>query len=297
MRWNTLDGTPTRIIAHRGASGPLPEHTLPAYSLALEQGADVLEPDLVISRDAQLMVRHDRGLARSTDVALHPQFASRAVDGDWPVERFARAELGVLRALQPFGLRDASHDRRHGLLDFAQLLDWAEATARARGAPVTLYPELKHPSQFAALGLDPVPPFVARALALDPSRVPLWVQCFEPEPLQRVREAAGLPVHLLLDAGQDWHATLARERMWLDGIGASKALLSDARGRDSGLVASAHAAGLTVHAWTYRDDRVPEGVRDVEEELRFAFALGVDAVFCDFPATGLDCRARFARGS
>lgn len=292
MTWATLDGKPARVIAHRGASGLLPEHTLAAYALALEQGADVIEPDLVVARDGTLVVRHDRHLSRSTDVASHPEFATRRRDGDWWIEQFAREELAQLRAIQPFPLRDRRHDARWPVPEFGDALAWADGMARQRGSAVRLYPELKHVAHFAASGLDPVPRFIEMARRLDPDRVQLWLQCFEIEPLQRVREATGLPVFLLLDEQADWQAALSSQGGVVQGFGAAKSLLHDASGRDSGFVAAAHAAGLQVHAWTYRDDVLPQGVACVQDELDAAFDLGVDAVFCDFPHTALAQRAK-----
>lgn len=291
-RWATLDGEPTRIIAHRGASGVLPEHTAPAHALALAQGADVLEPDLVISRDGVLVVRHDRGLRRSTDIAARPEFAARERDGDWPVDAFERAELEALRAIQPFAQRGRAHDRRHGILDFETLGAWAAGEARRRGRPVPLYPELKHPAAFLAAGLDIVAAFIAATREHDHARAPLWLQCFEVDALRRVRDELDVPLFLLLDADADWRAAIARHGDWLAGLGVSKSLLRDAQGAGSGLVESAHAHGLRVHAWTYRDDQLPDGVARAEDELDVAFALGIDAVFCDFPATGVAARAR-----
>lgn len=291
--WPTLDGLPTRIIAHRGASGPLPEHTAPAYALALEQGADVLEPDLVPSRDDVLVVRHDRGLRRSTDVASRREFAARERDGDWFVDDFDRDELDALRAIQPFGQRDRSHDGRHALLDFASLVAWAAGEAERRARPVPLYPELKHPAAFLAAGRDIVAAFIAATRSHDRSLVPLWLQCFEVEALHRLHAATGLPSHLLLDEQGDWRAAIEAHEGWLAGLGVAKSLLHLASGGSSGLVEAAHARGLGVHAWTYRDDRLPPGRTKVEDELEAAFALGVDAVFCDFPATALACRARW----
>jgi glycerophosphoryl diester phosphodiesterase len=290
--WRTLDGRPTRIIAHRGASGVLPEHTLAAFALADAQGADVLEPDLVMTRDARLVVRHDRGLRRSTDVARHAAFGSRAIDGDWPVDGFSRAELASLRVIQPFPGRDPAHDGVHPILDFDELIAWAIAQSRADGRNRHLYPELKHPADFATRGLDPVPAFIATLRSLPPGAFHCRVQCFEVEPLRRVHEALGLPVFLLLEADADWREALRQHRGWLAGFGADKALLQASDGRGDGIVDAAHAAGMQVHAWTYRDDRVAPGVARVEDELDAAFDLGVDAVFCDFPATALAHRAR-----
>jgi glycerophosphoryl diester phosphodiesterase len=293
--WSTLSGAPTQVIAHRGASGALPEHTLAAYRLALEQGADVLEPDLVISADAQLLVRHDRGLRRSTDVALQPAFAGRDHDGDWWVDAFAREELRALRSIQPFPQRDAAQDGLHPILDFDELLAWAGSEARRRGVALRLYPEIKLPATFLAAGRDAVGAFIAAVRDVDPRSIVLQVQCFEIEPLRRIRDALGLPVFLLLEHDADWREALHRHGDWLSGVGAAKTLLHGPGGGGTGLVHEAHRQGLEVHAWTYRDDVLPFGVERVEDELVQAFALGVDAVFCDFPATALACRRAWAQ--
>lgn len=293
-RWATLDGQAPRIIAHRGASGLLPEHTLEAYALALAQGADVIEPDLVISRDGELIVRHDATLARSTDIATHARFLERSHDGDWPIDAFDADELALLRARQPFAQRDPSHDGRYRIPRFVDALEWAARSGHERRTPVTLYPELKHVAEFALRGRDPVPRFVELARAADSGAVRVWLQCFEPDPLQRVAERIDLPRFLLRDVDADWRADLRRYAGEFQGLAVAKSLLYDGRGHDSGLVAEAHALGLQVHAWTYRDDMLPTGVSAVDEELDRAFALGVDALFCDFPATGLARRALFA---
>jgi glycerophosphoryl diester phosphodiesterase len=291
--WSTLDRGPTRVIAHRGASGPLPEHTLAAYALAVEQGADLIEPDLVLTRDHHLMVRHDRGLRRSTDIASRPQFAGAAQSGDWPVEAFTRAELAPLRAIQPFVQRDRQFDGQYPLLEFSELLAWAEQQARSRGHAITLYPELKYPAAFAVAGLDPVSAFVAAVATSDPQHVRILLQCFEPEPLRRLHDALGLPAFLLLDQHADWRRAVREHGAWVAGFGVAKSLLFDPEGATSGLVHEAHADGLAIHAWTYRDDVLPAAVTRIEDELESAFELGVDAVFCDFPATALACRARW----
>lgn len=285
--WRTLDGRPTRIIAHRGASGVLPEHTIAGYTLALQQGADVIEPDLLPGKDGVLVARHDPGLARSTDIAKHPEFAARSVDGDWAITHFTRKELATLRARQPHPQRDRSHDGRHAIPTFSEILAWADACARQHGEAVTLYPELKHPTWLLSQGFDPVAAFVDALRDVDAGRVQVWVQCFEAAPLLRVREATGLPVFLLLEQDVDWRQALRLHASDIDGVAVSKSML------DEGLVRTLHDQGLAVHAWTYRDDELPAGVVRVEDELELAFALGVDAVFCDFPATGVVVRARW----
>lgn len=293
MIWPTLDGAAPRIIAHRGASGTMPEHTLEAYALALEQGADVVEPDLVSSRDAQLVVRHDRNLARSTDIATRPDFAARRRDGDWWIEDFDLADIAALRAVQPFPSRDHAHDGRFRIPTFAATLLWAETLARRRGAPIILYPELKSPAFFTAQGKDPCGRFLSLVRQRNPARVTLWLQCFELEPLLKLRESAEVPVFLLLGPNAPWRRLIAQHAGHVDGFGVHKSLLQDVDGSSSGLVDLAHDHGCPVHAYTYRDDDLAPGFATPAEELDVAFAMGVDALFCDFPQTAVRLRDSF----
>jgi glycerophosphoryl diester phosphodiesterase len=286
----TLSGAAPQIIAHRGASGQFPEHVLPGYQAALEQGADIIEPDLVMSRDAVLICRHDLGLARSTDIADRAVFATRRRDGDWWCWELDAAEILALGAVQPFPARDPSLDRRFAPPSFAQLIDWAAHQARERGRAVLLYPELKHPAELAARGLDPAPAFLAE-IAKRPSGVELLVQCFEHQTLRRVVESSALPGMLLIDSRGDPHAALRGHAHWLSGLALSKRWLLAADG--AALVRQVHEAGLTVDAWTLRDDRPAEGFDGVQAELQQLMAIGVDRLFCDFPATGVAVRAAF----
>lgn len=291
MAWRTLDGAAPRLIAHRGASGLRPEHTLAGYALALEQGADIIEPDLVPSADGVLFARHDAGLARSTDIGSRPQLASRCESGDWPCDRLSAAEIDSLRAVQPRPARSAEFDGLWPPPRWSALLDWAEQAAQARAAPLILYPELKHPAEFAARGADPLPAFIA-SVAQPRAGVDVWVQCFDAQALRRVREATGLPCCLGIDRHADWRAKLQAHRGWLQGLVVDKRLLYDQRGRDSGLVEAAHAAGLRVDAWTFRDDEVGAGHAGIQEELKAALESGADGLFCDYLASAQAARAR-----
>lgn len=294
MSWPTLDGSPPQIIAHRGASGTMPEHTLEGYSRALQLGADVVEPDLVCTRDAHLVVRHDRSLMRSTDIARRPEFAARQREGDWWIEDFDLAEIARLRAVQPFPSRDHQHDGRFRIPSFAAALLWAETAARERGVPVTLYPELKAPAYFAARGKDPCGRFLSMVRQRHPVRVRLWLQCFEIEPLLQLREAIEAPVFLLLERNAPWRRLIPRHAGQVDGFGVHKALLRDIDGSSSGLVDLAHEHGCRVHAWTYRNDELPPGYVTPDEELEEAFAVGVDGLFCDFPDVAVAVREAFS---
>jgi len=288
MRWATRDGGAPRIIAHRGSSGLWPEHVFPGYLQALADGADIVEPDLVPSRDGVLYCRHDPGLARSTDIAQRPAFADRQREGDWPVDALDAAEIDQLRATQPYPGRSGVHDRQHAVPRFSALLDWAGEQATARGQRIVLYPEIKHPTRFAERGRDPVPLFAA-ALRRRPAAVDVLLQCFEAGPLRRAFEATGCPPALLVDADADPRALLAEHGDWLAGLALSKRHLAapDA----AALIAAIHARGLRVDAWTFRDDAVGDGYTRIEDELAAAMRLGVDRLFCDFPATAVAVRA------
>lgn len=297
--WTTLDGTPTRIIAHRGASGLRPEHTAVGYELAIAQGADLIEPDLVPSRDGVLFARHDAGLRRSTDIARRREFAVRGVldrfgRRDWPVHRFDHDELARLRALQPFGRRSRAFDARWSLPTFEQVLDIAAAHSTSTRS-IGVYPELKHPEFFATQGID------VTAICVDLLRRrghggksdPVWLQCFELAPLQRVHQALALPVFLLVEPADigdlEWLRGLHRQHPWLDGIALPKAAVIGSRG-DGDRVRVAHELGWQVHVWTLRDDQVLSEFADVRDELHALFALGVDALFADFPGTAVAAR-------
>lgn len=294
MPWNTFDQTAPIVIAHRGASGQRPEHTMEGYALALEQGADVIEPDLVPSADGVLFARHEPNLARSTDIVSRPEFVDRQRDGAWHSDDMLAADLDTLRALQPFRGRSIAHDGKFALPRWSNVIAWAAGKARSRDSGITLYPEIKEPSALARRDSDPVPPFIASVAGL-PSEVTVWVQCFEVEPLRRVHEATGLSCALLLDSNADWRAALKANASWLARLAVSKRLLRNAAGQDSGLVAAAHDAGLHVDAWTFRDDAVGEGYAGIDEELAAAMQLGVDGLFCDFPATALALRRKLEK--
>lgn len=287
-RWRTLDGRAPRVIAHRGASGHFPEHVLAGYRAGLDLGADIIEPDLVMSRDGVLVCRHDLGLARSTDIARRPELAARRRDGDWWCWDLDAAEILALGAVQPFPGRDRSLDGRFSPPSFHQALAWAAEEARARGHEVVLYPELKHPRELAARGLDPVPALLADCARL-PAGVALLLQCFDPEALRRMA-GSGWPVMLLVDAGADPEKALREHGRWLSGLALCKRLLTGPEGEAR--VERIHAAGLTVDAWTVRDDRPDPAFADVRDELRHLMGIGVDRLFCDFPATAVAERAR-----
>ena len=306
-KWNTLDGRPSRIIAHRGASGYRPEHTLDGYALAVVQGADVIEPDLVMSRDGVLFARHDLGLARSTDVAHRTDFAGRARElaglRDWWVGDFSAADIDSLRSIQPSPARSHEFDGHFIVPRFSQILQLAREASLQRGSEILVYPELKHPEYFMALGLDPAAALQQELQhhgVLGP-RAPVWLQCFDHAVLRTAHERCGNPSFALLESippvGPERTARLRQFVGWASGVAAGKYLLWDGAGKSSGLVEEAHDLGLIVHSWTFREDTSPAPFATTREEMHAAFKLGVDALFCDFPDAAIANRAAYRTGA
>lgn len=297
--WPTLDAAPPRIIAHRGASGLRPEHTLPGYALAIAQGADIIEPDLVPSQDGVLFARHERALARSTDIASRPELATRGErdrDGnqEWFAERLASYEIEQLRARQPFPGRDPRFDRQFAIPRFDQVI----ALAREQwtlGRRLGVYPEIKHPDELRAVGIDATERLIdaLRLLEVTGADSQVWVQCFERWPLLRVREDCGNPVFALFEreaiGGGDWLHRVHRESPWLTGLALPKAALIGTD-RVPDMIAKAHDLGWQIHVWTLRDDQVMAGFDNVQQEYAALFAAGADALFCDFPESALAAR-------
>lgn len=311
-RWPhpTLNGEPPLVIAHRGASGYRPEHTLAAYELAIAQGADFIEPDLVITREGVLIARHENELSLTTDVAGRPQFAGRrrtqTIDGrsvsGWFSEDFTLEEIRTLRARERFGRErpgNAEFDGRFGIVTLDEVIALA-LRANAAGRRVGIYPELKRAAHFAALGLAPEERLAA---SLKSARgLPAFVQSFELQALRRFAEHADTPRVMLLSrppAAGELRALAAQ----VQGIGVAKALIHP-RGADgaideaTSLVGDAHMLGLAVHAWTFRNEDafLPANLQGhPQRELEIYFAAGVDGVFADSPDTAIAARSALRR--
>jgi glycerophosphoryl diester phosphodiesterase len=310
------------VIAHRGASGYRPEHTLAAYELGARQGADFIEPDLVSTRDGELVARHENAIAGTTDVADRPEFAARratkTIDGvvheGWFTEDFTLAELRTLRARERIPeLRpaNAEHDGRHGIPTFQEVVDLAARLSDELGRPVGVYPETKHPTYHASLGLPLEPALVAalRRNGLDRAGAPVFVQSFEAGSLRTLREELRVPLVQLVGARTPDLVTpegLQRVAEYADAIGPAKELVVPRRPDGASLpptrlVADAHAAGLAVHPYTFRRENhflpaelrsgeEPAAVGDLTAELQAVYELGVDGVFCDHPDVAVAAR-------
>jgi len=290
--WRTLDHLPPLVIAHRGASGYRPEHTLAAYTLAIEQGADFIEPDLVATKDGHLIARHEPVLDATTDVTSHPEFANRnttrELDGK-PVTAFfasdfTLAEIKQLRAVQPNPARSKQYDGQFEIPTFEEILELRERASAAQGRQIGVYVETKHPAFHLALGL-PLEGRLLDALRrhdLDRAAAPVFIQSFESANLQYLRAITKVPLVQLLDNGALEYdaagvavtrvnipqytdtrggkppATLADIAMYADAIGPWKRqILRDVNASEllsSTLIEQAHAAGLKVHTFTFRSE-------------------------------------------
>ncbi|MFZ0499933.1 MAG: glycerophosphodiester phosphodiesterase [Steroidobacteraceae bacterium] len=332
------------VIAHRGASGYAPEHTLVSYFVAIEQGADYIEPDLVMTRDGVMVARHENEISGTTDVAGRREFADRratkVVDGTsitgWFTEDFLLEELKTLRARERIPELRPANTRLDGRLEIPTL---EEILTVARGAqerrwvrarelgleppqPIGVYPETKHPSYFAGLGLAMEEKLVV-ALEQYGYRGPdgrAFLQSFETGnlkvlrgltrlPLVQLIEAEGAPYDLVASGEPRTYADLVTPKgleeiaTYAASIGPAKSLIipRDAAGklgRPTSLVADAHAAGLEVHPWTFRAESafLPAGV-DLEGELAEFLAVGIDGFFTDQADVGVRARDTYVKSA
>jgi glycerophosphoryl diester phosphodiesterase len=295
------------VIAHRGASGERPEHTLESYGLAIEEGADYIEPDLVMTRDGVLIARHENEIGGTTDVAQHPEFSARRrtqiIDGEsmtgWFTEDFTLSEIKTLRArerLSELRPQNRQFDGRFSVPTFDEIMQLVmRANGHAgRNRPVGVYPETKHPAHFAGIGLP------LELALLDTLRrhqyakpgSPVFIQSFDPRNLQQLRTMTRLPLVQLLEDAMGDSSVIAQ---YADAIGIAKALATPEA------IQAAHAANLQVHVWTFRAENefLPSDLQvggdrgahgNLEAEIRRYLDRGIDGFFVDFPAIGVRVR-------
>ncbi len=207
---NTLGGKPPIVIGHRGASGELPEHTLEAYKLAIERGADFIEPDLVATKDGVLIARHEPILGGTTDVASRPEFADRkrsgTIDGvlyenEFFASDFTLAEIKTLRAIMPQAFRTQAFNGVFEIPTLQEVIELVQQVEKDTGKKIGIYPETKHPTYHDNLGLSLEEPLLATLEATgftDPSRI--YIQSFEVSNLKELNTKTDIPLVQLLDA-------------------------------------------------------------------------------------------------
>lgn len=304
------------IIAHRGASGYLPEHTLPAKALAYGLGADYLEQDVVATRDDELVILHDVHLDTVTDVAS--RYPDRARDdGRWYARDFDLAEIRTLNAHERtdassgeavYPRRFPPERGRFQVPTLADEIDLVLGMNRATGRRVGIYPEIKKPSWHRGEGVDLSRLVLATldGFGLGEADDPVFLQCFDAAETRRLREDLGTRLKVVqLIADDRWGEAetsyarlmtadgLAEVAEYANAIGPWLVQLYEVEGPngapvDSGLVERANAVGLGVHPYTFRADQLPPGFDDFTALVRwFGDTLGVDGLFTDFPDLAL----------
>ncbi len=350
------------VIAHRGASGYLPEHTLEAYAMAIELGADFIEPDLVRTKDGHLIARHEPNLIDTTNVKDLPQFANRLrtlpVDGvpttGYFASDFTLAEIRQLRAVQAVPVRNQAFNGQYRIPTLGEVIELAKRKTLESGRTIGIYPETKHPTFHQTLGL-PLEDKLLDVLTLagwNNRNSPVFIQSFETANLRELRSKSRVKLVQLIDADAlnpdgtlayvapydkpyDWvvsgrqgtfadlvsPAGLAQVSTYADGIGpwkyyiqssecksVSAGACEDANGDGlvneadrtllpaGDLITRAHAAGLLVHPYTFRNETSRLPLEDIEnpvnEYLRF-YTLGVDGLFSDFADTAVAARVMY----
>ncbi len=349
-RRNTLSGEPTLVIGHRGASGELPEHTLASYRRAIEQGADFVEPDLVLTKDGVMIARHEPMLDGTTDVATKfpDRKTTRNLDGVPTTAYFAGdftlAEIKTLRAVQSNSARSQQFNGLYQIPTLAEVISMVKTEGAKAGRTVGIYPEVKHSTFHAAqFGANVFENMLVDMLHLaygNTAKAPVFIQSFEVSNLQYLNTKTDIRLVQLVDADDvkdDGSMSLVAPyrqpydfvvkgdprlfsdlltpagldfvKTYADAIGPWKPYLvktvndkvertgdttltiNDRRVDGStGVIEAAHAKGLLVHTWTFRNDSSGYGFKDPQAEIAYYMNLGVDGVFTDFPATGVAAR-------
>lgn len=350
-KFSTLDGKAPLVIGHRGAAGELPEHTLESYQRAIDQGADFIEPDLVLTKDGVLIARHEPVLDGTTDVAAKfpvGRRTTRNLDGVPTTAYFANdftlAEIKTLGAVQSNAARPQQFNGQYRIATLDEVIALAKSESTRLNRTVGIYPELKHSTFTASLFGANVfeDKLIATLHAAYPnsSEAPVFIQSFEVSNLQYLRSKtrirlvqlidaddvnadgsmalvapyrqpydfvvkgdARLFSDLLTDAGLDFVKSYADAiGPWkpyliktvadnVDRNGDGRITINDRRVDGStGVIERAHAKGLLVHTWTFRNDASGYGFADPQAEMKYYFERGVDGLFTDFPATGVAAR-------
>jgi len=317
------------VIGHRGASGYRPEHTLASYELAIEQGADYIEPDLVMTKDGVLIVRHEPEISETTDVAekFPTRKTTHSVDGQevtgWFTVDFTLQEIKTLKAKERLATRGHENDFKFAIATFDDVIALVKQKTKETKRVIGIYPELKHPTFHAKLGL-PLEPALAKVLKandLASASSPVFIQSFELASLKTMQklvktrliflfgEPGEKPYDFRVANDSRTYGDLVKPENLKElgrtvyGIGPWKRYIvpENKNGeleKPTSLVSDAHAAGLKVHPYTFRSD-VPylakEYAGDSTKEYMQFYEIGVDGVFSDFPDHAVRARDQFLK--
>lgn len=324
------------VIGHRGACGYRPEHTLASYELAIQMGADYIEPDIVSSKDGVLVARHENEISETTDVSDVREFANRKttkiIEGQevtgWFTEDFTLAELKTLRAKERLPFRNRAFDGDFEIPTLQEIIDLAKKSSTETGRAIGIYPETKHSTYFKSIHLSLEEPLVAllEANGYTSKHDPIFIQSFEVENLKQLNQMTPLPLVQLLASGEQQPydlmvkgdsrtyadlthpAELAKIAQYAAAIGPYKGLIVPINQKKQKkrlqpptcLIDDAHGVGLKVHTWTFRNEQqylAPDYNGNSEAEYEQFFKLGIDGVFSDFPDTAVTVRNRILSGS
>lgn len=320
------------VIGHRGACGYRPEHTLASYELAIQMGADYIEPDLVSTKDGVLVARHENDISETTDVSDAIEFANRKttkIIGDqkvtgWFTEDFTLAELKTLRAKERLPFRNHAFDGHFEIPTLQEIIDLVKNRSTETGSAIGIYPETKHPTYFKSINLSLEEPLVAllEANGYTSQHDPIYIQSFEVENLKQLNQMTHLPLVQLLAHGEQQPydlmvkgdsrtyadlttpEELAKIAQYADAIGPYKGLIVPIQTKrlqpPTCLIDDAHAVGLRVHTWTFRNEQqylASDYNGNSEAEYEQFFKLGIDGLFSDFPDTAVSVRNRILSGS
>jgi len=321
------------VIGHRGASGYRPEHTLASYELAIQMGADYIEPDIVSTKDGVLIARHENDISETTNVGNVREFANRKttkkIDGrevtGWFIEDFTLAEIKTLRAKERLPFRNHSYDSQFEIPTLQEVIDLAKQKSTQTGRIIGIYPETKYPTYFKSIHLSLEEPLVAilEANGYTNSDAPVFIQSFEVENLKQLNKITDLPLVQLLDeadkqpydfvmkgdsrtyADLTSPKELAKIAEYAEALGPYKRLIipvsEDKRLKAAtSLINDAQAVGLKVHTWTFRKEDqylAPDYNGNPQAEYEQFFKLGIDGVFSDFPDIAVTVRNRMFSGS
>ncbi|MFZ4405337.1 MAG: glycerophosphodiester phosphodiesterase [Pseudobdellovibrionaceae bacterium] len=314
------------IIGHRGASGHRPEHTKAAYELAIDFGADYIEPDLVMTKDKVLIVRHENEISGTTNVAekFPDRKTTKIVDGEsitgWFAEDFTLKEIKTLKVKERLSQRSRAYDNQFEILTFKEVIDIAEMQSKEKKRPIGIYPETKHPTYFKSIGLPLEDALVAelKKAGWNDFESPVFIQSFEVTNLKELKKSTSVKLILLLgDADKKPYDFVSAKinqtysdlmqpkglkelKKFIYGIGPSKQWIvpQDKDGKiklPTDLIVQAHAAGLQVHPYTFRSDKpfLSSDYKSAQDEYLQFFKLGADAVFSDFPDDAVAARKIF----
>jgi glycerophosphoryl diester phosphodiesterase len=320
------------VIGHRGACGYRPEHTLASYELAIQMGADYIEPDIVSTKDGVLVARHENDISETTDVSDAREFANRKttkiIGGQevtgWFTEDFTLAELKTLRAKERLPFRNHALDGHFEIPTLQEIIDLVKNRSTETGSAIGIYPETKHPTYFKSINLSLEEPLVAllEANGYTSQHDPIYIQSFEVENLKQLNQMTHLPLVQLLAHGEQQPydlmvkgdsrtyadlttpEELAKIAQYADAIGPDKGLIVPIQKKrlqpPTCLIDDAHAVGLRVYTWTFRNEQqylASDYNGNSEAEYEQFFKLGIDGVFSDFPDTAVRVRNRILSGS